>query len=53
MWIDQTNPEMCTRFDFDEVLGTAINRYCAEAVIGHPLTVYGKRETDDRITWDP
>lgn len=36
------NPEMCTRFDFDEVFGTAINRYCAEAVIGHPLTVYGK-----------
>ncbi len=36
------NPDMCTRFDFDEVFGTAINRYCAEAVIGHPLTVYGK-----------
>ena len=36
------NAAMCTRFDFDEVFGTAINRYCAEAVIGHPLTVYGK-----------
>ncbi len=36
------NPKMCTRFDFDEVFGTAINRYCAEAVIGYPLTVYGK-----------
>jgi len=31
-----------TRFDFDEAFGTAINRYCAQAVIGHPLTVYGK-----------
>ena len=31
-----------TRFDFDEVFGTAINRFCAQAVIGHPLTVYGK-----------
>ncbi|MDE2590428.1 MAG: NAD-dependent epimerase/dehydratase family protein, partial [Patescibacteria group bacterium] len=31
-----------TRFDFDEVFGTVINRFCAQAVIGHPLTVYGK-----------
>ncbi|GGP22416.1 NAD-dependent dehydratase [Thermocladium modestius] len=30
-----------TRFDFDDVWGTVINRYCAQAVIGHPLTVYG------------
>jgi UDP-sulfoquinovose synthase len=36
------NSEFCTRFDFDEIFGTAINRYCAEAVIGHPLSVYGK-----------
>jgi len=31
-----------TRFDFDEAFGTVINRYCVEAVINHPLTVYGK-----------
>jgi len=31
-----------TRFDFDEVFGTAINRFCAQAVIGHELTVYGQ-----------
>jgi len=30
-----------TRFDFDEAFGTVINRYCAEAVIGYPLTVHG------------
>jgi UDP-sulfoquinovose synthase len=36
------SPEISTRFDFDEAFGTAINRYCAEAVIGHPLTIYGK-----------
>jgi len=30
-----------TRFDFDEAFGTVINRYCAQAVIGHPLTVHG------------
>jgi len=31
-----------TRFDFDEIFGTVINRFCAQAVMGHPLTVYGK-----------
>ena len=30
-----------TRFDFDEVFGTVINRFCAQAVIGCPLTLYG------------
>ena len=30
-----------TRFDFDEVFGTVLNRFCAQAVIDHPLTVYG------------
>lgn len=31
-----------TRFDYDEYFGTAINRFCVQAIIGHPLTVYGK-----------
>ena len=31
-----------TRFDFDGVWGTVLNRYCAEAVLGMPLTPYGK-----------
>jgi UDP-sulfoquinovose synthase len=31
-----------TRFDFDQSFGTAINRFCAQAVIGKPLTPYGK-----------
>lgn len=31
-----------TRFDFDGVFGTAINRFCAQAVIGHPMTPYGR-----------
>jgi UDP-sulfoquinovose synthase len=35
--------ERCvTRFDFDQCFGTVISRYCAQAVIGHPLTPYGK-----------
>ena len=31
-----------TRFDIDEAFGTVINRFCAQSVIGHPLTVHGK-----------
>lgn len=31
-----------TRFDIDEVWGTALNRFCAQAVAGMPLTPYGK-----------
>ncbi len=32
---------LLTRFDYDDVFGTALNRFCLQAVIGHPLTVYG------------
>src|SRR5215218_3247052 len=32
---------LMTRFDYDEVFGTVLNRFCVQAVIGHPLTVYG------------
>ena len=31
-----------TRFDIDECFGTVVNRFVAQAVSGHPLTVYGK-----------
>jgi UDP-sulfoquinovose synthase len=33
---------LTTRFDYDETFGTVLNRFCVQAVIGHPLTVYGK-----------
>jgi len=33
---------LVTRFDYDEVFGTALNRFVVQAVVGHPLTVYGK-----------
>ena len=32
---------LLTRLDFDQCFGTAINRYCCQAVIGHPLTPFG------------
>jgi len=33
---------LLTRLDFDQSFGTAINRFCCQAVIGHPLTPFGK-----------
>jgi UDP-sulfoquinovose synthase len=32
---------LATRFDYDQAFGTALNRFCVQAMIGHPLTVYG------------
>ena len=34
--------ELRTRFDYDDIWGTVLNRFCCQAAIGHPLTVYGK-----------
>ena len=31
-----------TLFNYDEIFGTVVNRFIAEAVVGYPLTVYGK-----------
>ncbi|HYZ46284.1 MAG TPA: NAD-dependent epimerase/dehydratase family protein [Actinomycetota bacterium] len=36
------HPGLATRFDYDDVWGTVLNRYCVQAAIDHPLTVYGK-----------
>jgi UDP-sulfoquinovose synthase len=33
---------LINRFDYDEVFGTVLNRFCVQAAIGKPLTVYGK-----------
>jgi UDP-sulfoquinovose synthase len=33
---------LVNRLDYDGVFGTALNRFCVQAAIGHPLTVYGK-----------
>ncbi len=33
---------LINRFDYDDVFGTVLNRFCAQAAVGHPLTVYGK-----------
>ena len=37
-----SDERLTTRFDYDEYFGTVLNRFCVQAVIGHPLTVYGE-----------
>lgn len=41
---DQTliDSRLRTIFNYDEVFGTIVNRFIVQAVIGYPLTVYGK-----------
>jgi UDP-sulfoquinovose synthase len=33
---------LATRFDYDAIWGTVLNRFCVQAAVGLPLTVYGK-----------
>jgi UDP-sulfoquinovose synthase len=44
MATDETelDPRLATSFHYDEVFGTALNRFCVQAIAGVPLTVYGK-----------
>lgn len=36
------DPVLATRFDYDQIYGTALNRFCIQAAVGYPLTVYGR-----------
>lgn len=36
------DPRLQTLFNYDEIFGTIINRFITQAVVGYPLTVYGK-----------
>jgi UDP-sulfoquinovose synthase len=36
------HPDLKTRFDYDGVFGTVLNRFAVQAAVGYPLTVYGK-----------
>ncbi|KAH7523822.1 hypothetical protein FEM48_Zijuj06G0052700 [Ziziphus jujuba var. spinosa] len=38
----EMHEELYNRFDYDGIFGTALNRFCVQAAVGHPLTVYGK-----------
>src|SRR3954449_1706597 len=37
----EQDSRLVNRFDYDDVFGTALNRFCVQAAIGYPLTVYG------------
>jgi len=41
---DETSmhPDLATRFDYDAVFGTVLNRFVVQTVAGAPITVYGK-----------
>ncbi len=31
-----------TRFDYDQLYGTALNRFCSQAAVGYPMTIHGQ-----------
>jgi len=35
------DPRLVTRYDYDSVFGTALNRFCVQAAMQQPITVYG------------
>ncbi|MGL5825960.1 MAG: NAD-dependent epimerase/dehydratase family protein [Nocardioides sp.] len=41
---DQTllDPELPTRYDYDHIYGTALNRFCVQAALGQAISMYGK-----------
>lgn len=39
---NDTDERLYPFFSYDELFGTVINRFVAQAVVGYPLTVYGK-----------
>jgi len=39
---EEAKGELATRFDFDFYFGVVTHRFCAQALIGYPITVYGR-----------
>jgi len=39
---EEANGKFATRLDFDYYFGVVTHRFCAQALIGYPITVYGK-----------
>lgn len=37
-----SDPILTNRYDYDGIFGTALNRFCAQAASGNPITVYGQ-----------
>ena len=47
------DPLLATRFDYDGVFGTVLNRFCVQAVTGHPLDGLRCRRPDPRHAEHP
>ena len=47
------HPDLATRFDYDAVFGTVLNRFVIQAAAGEPLTVYGKGGPDPWVPRHP
>jgi UDP-sulfoquinovose synthase len=43
VWTEETHahPQLYTRFDYDAVWGTVVNRFVAQAILDVPMSVYG------------
>ena len=39
---NEDNEQLLPFFNYDEIFGTVLNRFVVQAVVGYPLTVYGK-----------
>lgn len=39
---EEARGDLATRFDFDFYFGVVTHRFCAQALIGYPITVYGR-----------
>jgi UDP-sulfoquinovose synthase len=37
----RAHPALHTRFDYDAVFGTVLNRFLAQTIVGYPMTIYG------------
>ena len=44
---------LINRFDYDEVFGTVLNRFCVQAAIGHPSDGVWQRRPDSRLSGYP
>jgi len=38
----EQDERLVNRFDYDDIFGTALNRFCLQAALDYPLSVYGK-----------
>jgi UDP-sulfoquinovose synthase len=41
-WENAADERLLPFFNYDEIFGTVLNRFIVQAVVGYPLTIYGK-----------